>query len=351
MVARPPAVAGPGSGAPTLEQVARAAGVSRATVSRVVNGSPRVSPETLDAVTKAIADLGYTPNRAARALVTRRADSVAFVVPELGSRVFADPFFSLIIPGVMSALAGTELQLVLLLAQDPGDNHRLVRYLRSGHVDGALVASHHGEDAFVQDLSEGSLPVVFAGRPLLPPGTVAGRALPYIDADNVGGAQLATRHLYAVGRRRIATITGPLDMPAGVDRLEGWRIATHELGLPDGPVAHGDFTAAGGAAAMTALLTREPQVDAVFVASDLMASGALRVLHERGLRVPEDVAVVGHDDSIIARTTTPPLTSVRQPIEEMGRRMVDRLLEELAGAAGTDEPVILPTTLVERASA
>ncbi len=214
---------------PTLEEVARVARVSRATVSRVINGSPRVSPEAQDAVTRAVAELGYIPNRAARSLVTRRTGSIAVVVPEAGSRIFSQPFFASVLKGVSSKLVDSDLQLVLLLAPDEGDNDRLVRYLKGGHVDGALVVSHHESDNLVDELLTSPLPVVFGGRPLLhTPGVSAS----YVDVDNVGGARAATKHLIRSGHRRVGTVTGPRDMPAGVDRHTGWREALEEAGLP-----------------------------------------------------------------------------------------------------------------------
>ncbi len=332
---------------PTLEEVARAAGVSRATVSRAVNGGSRVSVRAQQAIDRAISELGYVPNRAARSLVTRRTDSVALVVPETGGRFVADPVLTAALQGITTALAGTELQLVLLIAQQVGDTARLLRYLRAGHVDGALVISHHGEDQLPAELARTGLPFVFGGRPLDP----GGIAVPYVDADNVGGGKVATEHLLGRGDRVIGTVAGPRDMPAGVDRLFGWRQVLTGAGRSVDLVEHGDFTADGGAAAMARLLRSRPDLDAVFVASDLMATGALRVIYDQGRRVPDDIAVVGYDDSVLARTAIPPLTTVRQPAEDMGRRMAELLLEQLAGAPPQVAGEILPTELVVRASA
>jgi DNA-binding LacI/PurR family transcriptional regulator len=332
---------------PTLEEVARAAGVSRATVSRAVNGGARVSVRAQEAVDLAIAELGYVPNRAARTLVTRRTDSVALVVPETGNRFVSDPFLTGAMEGITKALARTEIQLVLLIAQQVGDTARLLRFLRAGHVDGALVMSHHREDELPAELARTGLPFVFGGRPLDP----GGLEVPYVDADNVGGGRVAAEHLLRRGGRVIATVAGPSDMPAGVDRLTGWRDVMARAGRPVDLVEHGDFSAESGAVAMARLLQRRPEVDAVFVASDLMATGALRMIHERGRRVPDDIAVIGFDDSMLARTTIPSLTTVRQPAEDMGRRMAELLLEQLAGAPPQVVGEILPTELVVRASA
>lgn len=333
--------------APTLEAVARRAGVSRATVSRAINGGMRVSPKAREAIERAIAELGYIPNRAARSLVTRRTDSVALVVPETGSKLVGDPFLTGALQGVTKGLAGTELQLVLLIAHETGDTERLLRYLRAGHVDGALVMSHHREDHLPTELSKVGLRCVFLGRPL-EPGDVS---VPYVDVDNVGGARSATEHLIARGAARIATIAGPADMPAGVDRLEGWRTALRALGRPDGAVATGDFTAESGAAAMRALLEQWPDLDGVFVASDLMATGAMNVLRDSGRAIPDDVAVIGFDDSMLAPATVPPLTTVHQPVEELGQRMAELLLAQLRGESVPPGGEILPTELVIRTSA
>ena len=331
---------------PTLEQVAVLAGVSRATVSRVVNGSPRVSAEVRAQVERAVAKLGYVPNRAARSLVTRRADSIALVVSEPESRFFSEPFFAGMVRGVSAALAETDIQLVLLMAQDLPHRGRLERYVTGGHVDGVLLASLHGDDPLPRTLERAGVPAVMVGRP------AGGSAVSYVDADNRGGARDAVAHLLQRGLRRIATIAGPLDMSAGVDRLDGYWDGLRAAGLPQRAelVEGGDFGEESGAVAMRRLLQREPGLDAVFAASDLMAAGAFHALKAAGRRVPEDVAVVGFEDSATARFFEPPLTTVRQPVEEMGRQATRLLLAKVAGeAAGVS--VILKTELVVRASA
>jgi DNA-binding LacI/PurR family transcriptional regulator len=332
---------------PTLEQVAALAGVSRATVSRVVNGSPRVSPAVRAQVERAVAKLGYVPNRAARSLVTRRGDSVALVVSEPHARFFSEPFFAGMVRGVSAALAETGVQLLLLIAQDLPDRGRLERYVVGGHVDGVLLASLHGDDPLPAILERAGVPAVLVGRPAGP------IPVSYVDADNRGGARMAVGHLATRGCRRIATITGPLDMGVGIDRLDGYRDGLAAAGLGGGGelVENGDFTEEGGAAAMTRLLARPGRpVDAVFAASDLMAAGALRALRAAGRRVPEEVAVVGFEDSAVARYAQPPLTTVRQPIEEMGRQATRLLLAKVAGQA-CGMHLVLDVELVVRASA
>ena len=333
------------AGAPTLEEVAELAGVSRSTASRAINGGLRVSPEAQSSVDAAVAQLAFTPNRAARSLVTRRSDSVALVVPEPDERVLTDPFFAGTLNGLSGALSPTDLQLVLLIVR-PGDNARATRYLRNGHVDGAVVVSHHEDDSLDRALADSGLPHVFVGRPL-----EGDRAVRYVDLDNASGGRMATEHLVRLGRRRIATLAGPQDMAAGLDRLAGWRDALHAAGLPADALATGDFTVAGGAAAAADLLDRHPDVDAVFAASDLMAVGALGVLAERGRSVPGDVAVVGYDDLGVAQSTKPPLTTITNPVVAMARRAGELLVDQLAGRSTPTEPVIFVPELVVRQSA
>lgn len=329
---------------PTLEMVAARSGVSRATVSRVVNGSLTVTPDIVEAVNRAVAELNYVPNRAARMLASRRTQAIALIVPESSAKVFADPFFAQLVQGVALHLADTEYTLTMLIESEK-NSEKTRRYLLGGNVDGALVVSHHTGDHSYAQLS-GSLPIVYGGRPLLPDD---GETL-YIDVDNSGGAGAATEHLLGLGRTRVATIAGPVDMPPGVDRLTGWRRIMAERGLDDSLVEQGDFTLASGAEAMRRLLARDPQIDAVFAANDQMAAGAYQALAEAGRRVPDDVAVVGFDDNYFAETATPQLTTVHQPSVEMGAAMAALLVQVIEGKPYEPHSV-LPTTLVHRASA
>jgi DNA-binding LacI/PurR family transcriptional regulator len=338
------------AGRPTLDEVAARAGVGRGTVSRVVNGSPQVSPESRAAVEQAIAELNYVPNRAARALVTQRTDSVALVVSESEARVFGEPFFAGIIRGVSNVLAETPLQLWLAMAQSPAERDRVNQHLTAQHVDGVLLLSLHDDDPLPYRLADRGLPAVLGGRPAW---MLRGSApISFVDVDNVGGAMLAVNQLLAGGRRIVGTVAGPQDMGAGLSRLDGFCRAIREARMPLRPdlIAHGDFSEESGAAAMRQILSRRPDVDGIFAASDLMAAGAMRVLKERGRRIPSDVAVVGFEDSVVARQTEPPLTTVHQPVEEMGREMARLLLDRIRGDDHANS-VILDTHLVRRASA
>jgi DNA-binding LacI/PurR family transcriptional regulator len=326
----------------TIEEVAAAAGVSRSTVSRVVNGSTSVSPEALDAVTRAIRELSYVPNRAARSLASRQTHAIALIVPEDTTRFFGDPFFAAITAGITRALADSDYLLNLLVASDdPGD--KMTGFVRNGGVDGALIVSHHTSDAFIERIVD-AVPVVYGGRPL------RRRRDDYlVDVDNVEAAAQATRRLIDIGRTRIATVSGPLSMAVSVDRLQGFSDALADAGLTPFAQAEGAFTEVSGADAVRRILERGVP-DALFVASDLMARGAIAALRSAGIRVPDDVAVVGFDDSPVALTTDPPLTTMRQPMYAQGETMARVLLDLLAG--GTPEhATILPTELVVRASA
>ncbi|WP_127498475.1 LacI family DNA-binding transcriptional regulator [Actinoplanes solisilvae] len=335
---------------PTLEAVARRAGVSRATVSRVVNGSTSVAASIREAVNRAVDELGYVPNQAARSLVTQRTESVALILPETANRVFSDDlFFPAIIRGVGVELEAADKQLVLMMAGSDRSHARVERYAVAGHVDGVMFASMHGADPLPGTLVRLGIPVICSGRPLSLP-ELSGASVPYVDVDHFGGVCAAVRHLVTAGRRRIATIAGPQDMVAGIDRLAGYRATLEEAGLAQ-HVAVGDFTRESGIQAMRSLLADDPALDAVFVASDMMAHGALLALRGAGRRVPSDVAVIGFDDFEISRYSDPPLTTVRQPIADMGRTMARQMLGLINGEEGLPDAVVLPTELVVRDSA
>ncbi|NUS15840.1 MAG: LacI family DNA-binding transcriptional regulator [Streptomyces sp.] len=331
---------------PTIHDVAREAGISRGTVSRVLNGGHNVSPAALRAVNAAIKKTGYVVNRHARSLVTQRSDSVAFLLTEPQHLLFEDPNFGLLLRGCTAALAKHDIPVLLMIAATDEERRRIGRYITSGHVDGVLLVSSRSGNPMVHLLQQAQMPVVACGKPL-------GQSAPpaYVAADDREGARQMLHHLVRTGRRRIATVTGPLDTPGGVDRLSGYREVLDEAGLGYDPalVVEGDYSRPGGEAATTRLLEQAPDLDAVFVASDLMADGALAALARAGRRVPEDVAVGGFDDSAVAATTRPALTTVRQPWERISAEMVRLLLTLIAG----DPPasMILPTELVVRDSA
>ncbi len=341
-------VAGPQQpvSAPKLADVARLAKVSSATASRVLTGSAQVSPVTRNKVEEAMASLGYVRNRAPRGgTQAKRAGSIAFVVCEENVKLFADPFFARMLWSISKELASADLQVVLLALHSSKTCDTGSRYLRSGHVDGAVFVSMHGRLPLNPERL--GIPVVFIGRPM-----AGGEELSYVDADNLGGAQRAVARLIEGGRSLVATIAGPPDMAPGVDRLLGYRKAMASAGLDDRSlVVYGDFSPASGEHALYRLLDRRPNIQAIFAASDLMAAGALRALHVSGRRVPDDVAVVGFGDEMLAAHTVPPLTTVRQPIDAMGAQAARELLAHISKPGRDPCHVVLDTELVLRDSA
>ncbi|MCU1437351.1 MAG: LacI family transcriptional regulator [Naasia sp.] len=329
--------------APTLEQVAALAGVSRSTVSRVVNKSPHVTDEAAEAVRRAIDTLGYVPNRAARSLASRKTHVIALVVPESTAKVFADPFFASVVQGVALHLSDTEYTLNMVIASEASPD-KTRRYLIGGNVDGALVVSHHTGDHSYAHIGQ-TLPVVFGGRPLMEDES----ASYFVDVDNVAGAETATQYLLETGCRNLAIVAGRQDMPAGVDRLAGWRSAVRRAGLDDSLVESGDFSPRHGADAMRRLLHRGQPIDGVFCSNDQMAAGAMGVLRERGLRVPDDVSVVGFDGDYFSETANPPLTTIAQPATGLGRRMAEVVVDLIEGR-DVERVTMMPTQLLVRGS-
>jgi DNA-binding LacI/PurR family transcriptional regulator len=338
---------------PTLEDVARIAGVSRATVSRVINGIRNVDPQIHEIVWDAVGQTGYVPNRLARSLVTRRTGTIALIVSDsethnddpFMSRFFADPYFGRVVGGLMSVLRRQGVQLALQIVGTEEGRKRLVGDLRNGQADGAILLSLPPVDPLPRMLVEAGVETVMIGRPA--------EAVPinYVDLANDTGATLAAEHLLARGCRKVGMISGPADVPASNDRISGFRRSMARHGHAWVPVATGNFTQESGEAAMRTLLAEHPDLDAVFVANDLMALGALLTLRDAGRRVPDDVAMVGFDDSSAATAARPALTTIRHPLEDMAAEAAKLLL------ARVDEPdrpvssVIYEPTLVVRQSA
>nr|WP_281274161.1 LacI family DNA-binding transcriptional regulator [Sphaerisporangium album] len=307
----------------------------------------------------AVDELGYVPNSAARSLVTRRTDTIALVVP--GTQATGeDPLFSSVVRAAAHALEEAGKQVTLMLAGSPAGRRRVEQYVSAGHVDGVVLVSNRAADHLPGVLSRTDTPVVSLGRPAgsaalpyaagsaaLPYAKPAGGALSYVDADNAGGAAAAVDHLLARGRRRIAMICGPVDSVAAQDRLQGYRDALRRDDRRS-ILAVGDYSRVSGMEAMRQLLEDDPALDAVFAAGDLMAMGALTVLHESGRRVPDDVAVVGFGDIEAARYAMPPLTTVHAPASDQAVAAVRLLLRQID--AGPASSVILPTELVVRRS-
>ncbi|MBO0610573.1 LacI family DNA-binding transcriptional regulator [Myceligenerans salitolerans] len=339
---------------PTLEDVARVAGVSRATVSRVINGKRKVAAAVQETVLAAVAETGYVPNRAARSLVTRRTGMAAVVVSGSAagpgeeadpSRALSDPFFGRVVGGFVRALRRHDVHPVLLFADTPEAEDQAVNYLRLGNVDGTLLVSTHGDDPLPGRLVEAGRPVVMFSRPARPV------PVSYVDLANSDGGRLAAEHLVARGCTSLGLVSGPLDVPAARDRADGFRDRAARHGHAYVPGAADDFTFAGGEAATERLLAEVPGIDGVFAGNDLMAQGALHALRTHGRRVPDDVAVVGFDDSPVATQTRPHLTTVRQPAEEMAATMADLLVERIEDPGLPPRSVVFDPELVLRDSA
>lgn len=328
---------------PTLDEVAERAGVSRSAASRAINNAVHVSPTTRRAVERAVRELGYVPNVTAQALARQKVGAVVLAASHDNPDLLGDPFIGQVIVGVTTALENTELDLKLLLCHPERGHDRVRRMLRRPRADGVMVMALRGDDPLQRIVEDSGLPAVFGGRPL------HGQPDLFVDVDNRGGGRTAAEHLVRLGRRRIATIAGPVDSHAAVARLEGVTDALSVANLDPTLVERADFTREGGARAMERLLDRDPELDAVAVASDNMAVGALHTLALRGRRVPEDVAVVGFDDLPIAELSHPALTTVQQPIRSLGHEMARVLLAVVDGESPSS--LLLPTRLVVRETA
>jgi LacI family transcriptional regulator len=329
----------------TLKEIAKMAGVSRSTVSRVVNDQPKVSAEVRERVLKIIAETGYRPDPAARSLVMQRSGIIGLVIPRAVQSLFTDPYYPRLIQGIARACNANDYTLSLFLFRTADEEQKLYpRVLRTQLVDGVIVTGAQLDDPLLPQLIQNQAPFVMVGRPIDRP------EVSFVDVDNVVGAYSAVSHLVRLGRERIATITGPLNVIASLDRRQGYLDALNDRNLliDDALIAEGDFTEEGGYSAMQQLLPHKP--DAIFAASDAMAFGALRALRQAALSVPDDVAVVGFDDLPAAGYSDPPLTTIRQPILRTGVEAVEILVDILKNGPEPARHITLTTNLVIRAS-
>lgn len=329
----------------TLEDIAKRAGVSRSTVSRVVNEQPNVRDEVRKRVLEVIQSTGYHPNAAARTLASQRSRMIGLVLPRSVSSFFSDPYFPRLSQGIAQACNQYNYTLALFLVGTKEDEEKIYpRVARKGLLDGILVQSGQIGEQLIERLVHSDLPVVIAGRP------VHVNDISYIDVNNVEAAYQAVSHLIGLGYQRIGTIAGPENTTVGIDRKEGYLKAMldHQRSLDRSLIVEGDFTELGGYAAMQRLLAEK--VEAVFAASDLMAIGAMRAVREAGLRIPEDVAFVGFDDLPLAVLPTPQLTTIRQPVYQFGIRAVEILIDMIENGIKPARRVILDTELVVRDS-
>jgi LacI family transcriptional regulator len=330
----------------TLEDVARLCGVSRSTVSRVVNEHPNVSSEVRKRVLKTIKSTGFQPHAAARSLASRQTWMIGLILPHSVSFIFTDPYFSHLIKGIAQACNQHNYTLALFLVDSKEAEEKIFpRVSHQGFLDGVVVqAGHDGDQRIIGRMVDQKIPMVVAGRP------IRSDNVSYIDIDNISAAYNAVSHLIRLGRKRIGTITGPTNSTVGIDRLEGYRKSLQERGraVDESLIIPGDFTEAGGYYAMKKMLVYKP--DAVFVASDVMAGGAVRALHENNLKIPGDVAIVGFDDLPMASYMDVQLTTIRQPVVQFGARAVELLIEMIEQGISHPRHVILDTELVIRKS-
>ncbi len=326
-----------------LEDIAKLAGVSRSTVSRVINSSPNVDGETRKRVEKIIESTGYHPNLAARSLVSQRTNIIGLVIPKTTETFFTDPYFPQLTQGIAFACNNNHLTLSLFLVGNEEDEEEITpRITRRGMLDGILVQSSEKMDRLFKKLLSSSMPYLALGRPQ------DEEAVNYIDVDNVRGAKQAANHLLGLGYQRIGMITGSIQSSAAIDRTEGFRQAMFKARrkIEPGLIAEGDFSEISGYEAMKKMLPHRP--DAVFSQSDIMAIGAMRAVREAGLRIPEDVAFVGYDDLPISSVSPIKLTTVRQPITHFGIKAVEMLLDMIENGTKVANRMILGTELVVR---
>lgn len=328
----------------TIVEIAKHAGVSRSTVSRVINDDPNVNAETRQRVRAVLQKMNFHPNAAARGLAAGRTRILGLVIPMGVATLFADPYFPQLIQGISTACNQYDYSTMLWLAEPEYERRMIQQIVSSGLIDGVIVASALNNDPVVEALRARRIPFVLVGR------HPSHADITYVDVDNRLAARDAVFYLLRLGYQRVATITGPHNMIAGVDRLDGYKDALRARGLIANPafIVEGDFTEGGGYEAMQRLLEQNP--DAVFAASDAMALGAMRALREAGKKIPDDVALVGFDDLPIAGRTEPPLTTVRQHIQRAGFVAAETLIDLITDKDKAPRHLILPTELVIRDS-
>ena len=330
----------------TLEDIAKQAGVSRSTVSRVVNENPNVSSDVRKRILEVIQATGYHPNAAARTLASQRSWTIGLLLPQSVSFFFTDPYYPHLTKGIAQACNQFNYTLALFLVGTKEDEKKIfTRVTRKGLLDGVLVQSgHHGDQQIIGQLVDAEIPQVIIGRPF------RSDNVSYIDIDNVNASFNAVTHLVRLGYKRIATITGPAQSSVGLDRKMGYIRALSERGhtVNESLIAEGDFTEAGGYYAMQKLLPARP--DAVFAASDIMAIGAMRAAREAGMNIPGDIAFIGFDDLPIATLSDVQLTTIRQPVVQFGVKAVEILIDQIENGIQPPRHVIMDAELVIRDS-
>jgi DNA-binding LacI/PurR family transcriptional regulator len=326
----------------TLEEIGKLAGVSRATVSRVINNYPFIRPEIRTRVQEIIDQTGFRPNIIARSLVSNRSNIVGLVIPTVFQEVFTDPYFTSVIYGIAQGCNRNNLVLSLYLFHSLEEKHHVIQtVVGTGLVDGVIVTGDSRDFQILDSLLNSQMPFVMVGEEPERPD------LSYVDTDNFSGAYMATEHLIELGHRRIGLIAAKNNR-SSERRINGYKkaLSDHQIEVDDQLIAYGNYSADSGYHAIREILPQKPE--AIFAINDAMAMGCMRALREAKIRVPDDMSVVGFDDLPYALQTDPPLTTVRQPIQESGCEAVELLIKLLA----QDEPqpisTILPNTLIVR---
>ena len=329
----------------TIFDVAAEAKVSRGTVSRVLNGEPYVSDSSREAIEKAIEKVGYVRNMAARNLVTQSTRAIALIVHEPHSVFLEDPNIGAILLGTNDRLSESDYQLVCLIIGSDRDSSRIADYLRGGFVDGAIIVSAREHDPISAAIAQIGLPAVFVGHPSTEPDT------PYVGIDNRGAARDITARLLQTGRTRVGMIAAALDRDSGAERLAGFRDALGDRFDENLVIDIPLYSRTSGVEGMRELLRRAPDIDGIFASSDAIAAGAMDVLREHGRSIPGDVGIVGFDDSDWAMRCQPPLSTVRQPADLLGREAASVVLGIVNGTAPASLGTMLPTEIAWRDSA
>lgn len=329
-----------------LNDIAALSGVSRSTVSRVVNNHPNVSQSTRERVLAVIKEHSYQPNAAARALVSNSSRVVGVIVPHIITEVFADPFFAMLIQSITMTANEVDYGVTLGLTSQADNTNTLKRILNDSLLDGIIIAEASINPDLLRELHQRGKRFVLIGRPPLDDLPIC-----YVDAENEEGGYIATHHLIERGRKHIGFIPGRPDLTSSIDRQNGYKRALHEANLLPTISPPGNYLKDDSYRAMKHLLSQEPALDAVFCASDVMALGAMEAMQEAGVHIPDDIAIVGFDDAALSSSTTPPLSTVRQDVMLSGQVAAQLLIRQIE-SPNSDETQknVLPVQLIIRES-
>lgn len=332
----------------TIKDVAKRAGVSPSTVSRVIADHPRISPDTKEKVRAMMVELGYYPNAIARSLVNQTSNSIGLIRSRLTEESFANPFFPAVIQGISSVAHRHRLNLVLSTSNTfSQEDEECLNLLRQRRVDGVILLASHREDQLIPRLTRDRFPFVLIGRY---EGT---EEINWVNNDNIEDAKTAVRYLLNKGHRQIACLDGDPRYVVSADRLTGYKMALqdHDVPVESGLVEHSEFSVEGGYQATRLLLDRRQPFSALFAVDDLVAIGAMQALEQAGRKVGDEVAVVGFNDTILGACVQPALTSVHVPIYELGQNAVQMLTAQIYGSGTYPDHQMLPASLVVRDSA